>query len=150
MYPEISVWLIILLAIVCANLPFLTKRIFAFVPYQLKGEPEKFAGFYTARALISYALMGFTFYLLSEPAFPLSAKLFALFVYILIFMAPGYFYGKYISHKNIGIELLELILAICFVAAVGFFIESYYANKYTQSWQFYAIGICIFLSLIHI
>lgn len=147
MYPETSVWLIIVLAIVCANLPFLTERMLAFVPVRMSGESEKFAGYYFLRALISYGLIGCSFYLLTELAFPMSAKLFGLVGFILLFAVPGFVYDKKVTYKPLAVHLLELILLIIFVAGIGFFIESYYANRFVQSWQFYAIGTCIFVVL---
>lgn len=147
MYPETSVWLIIVLAIVCANLPFLTERMLAFVPARMAGESEKFAGYYLVRALISYVLIGCAFYLLTEPAFPLSANIFGLAAFILLFAVPGFIYDQKVTYKPLAVHLVELALLVTFVAAVGFFIESYYANRFTQSWQFYAIGISIFIVL---
>ncbi|WP_235914887.1 DUF2818 family protein [Pelistega ratti] len=147
MYPETSVWLIIILAMISANLPFLTERMFAFSPFRLTGEPEKFIGFYLLRALVSYGLIGFVFYLLTEPAFPTSAKLFAVVVYIVLFTIPGFIYKGIVQHKHLGLHFIELIVFIVFIVSIGFFIESHYANRFSQSWQFYAIGICLFLVL---
>ncbi|MDY3331777.1 MAG: DUF2818 family protein [Pelistega sp.] len=147
MYPETSVWLIIVLAIVCANLPFLTERMFAFVPLKLKGEPDKFMGYYLGRALLSYCFLGLAFYLLTHVGLPMVAKALGAVVFILLLSIPGFIYGKAIAYKNIGINLVELLVFASFVLAVGFFIESYYANRFTQSWQFYAISICIFVVL---
>ncbi|NOL50201.1 DUF2818 family protein [Pelistega europaea] len=147
MYPESSVWLIIVLAIICANVPFLTERMFAFVPVRMKGEPEKFAGFYLIRAFVFYGVMGCAFYLTTEVVLPMSAKLFGLVLFIVLFAMPGFLYSRYVAVKPVWARMVELLLLVCFIAAVGFFIESYYANRFTQSWQFYAIGICLFVLL---
>lgn len=147
MYPAASVWFIIVLAIICANVPFLTERMFAFVPVRLRGEPEKFAGFYLLRALVSYGVMGCAYYLFTETALPISAKLVGLVLFLVLFAMPGFLYKSYVTVKPLGARLVELLLLVWFVAAVGFFIESYYANRFPQSWQFYAIGIALFVLL---
>lgn len=147
MYPETSVWLIIVLAVVCANLPFLTERMFVLAPVKLKGEPDKFIGYYFGRALLSYCFLGTSFYLLTDVGLSMSAKAFGGVAFILLFGVPGFIYGKTVAYKNIGIHLLELAVFACFVVAIGFFIEAYYANRFVQSWQFYAISVCIFLLL---
>lgn len=147
MYPESSVWLIIVLAAVCANVPFLTERMFAFVPIRMQGEPEKFAGFYLLRAVVSYAVIGCACYLATETVLPMSAKLFGLVLFLVLFAMPGFFYKPYVSVKPFGARFVELLLLVCFVASIGFFIESYYANRFPQSWQFYVIGLCLFILL---
>lgn len=147
MYPESSVWLVIILAIICANIPFLTERMFAFIPVRMGNEPEKFVGFYLLRAVVAYGVMGCAYYLVTTPILPISARLFGLVLFLILFAMPGFLYYQYVAIKPIGARLVELLLLVWFVAAIGFFIESYYANRFAQSWQFYAIGLCLFILL---
>lgn len=147
MYPESSVWLLLGLALVGANLPFFTERFFSFVPFRLKGEPEKFVGFYLLRASAAYVVWVFAFYLLTEPGFPLAAKLVGVLVYAAMMGASGFIYAPYVQHKSIGIHVLEWLLMAVYVVGIGRFVEGHHANMAVQSWQFYAIGLAIFFVL---
>ena len=109
MYPESSVWLIIILAFVFATLPFLTERMFAFVPAQLAGEPERFSGYYQLRALLAYAVLGLAAYLMSMPLHSVPLKAVGFVLFILVLALPSVLVGPYVNVKKLAVRLFELL-----------------------------------------
>lgn len=51
------------------------------------------------------------------------------------------------KHKSIWLRMLELIVFYFLVGLLAFFLESLSANKFTQTWEFYAISACMFVVL---
>ena len=147
MYPESSVWLIIILAFVFATLPFLTERMFAFVHAQLAGEPERFSGYYQFRALLAYAVLGLGVYLMSMPLHSVPLKAVGFVLFILVLALPSVMVGPYVHVKKLAVRLFELLALYFLAGSIGFMVESYYANSVPQQWQFYAISLSIFVVL---
>lgn len=147
MYPESSVWLLIILALVFATIPFITERMFAFVPARLAGEPERFGGYYQLRALLSYLVLALAVYLMSGAlhSVPLKALGFVLFIFVLAL--PSVLVSPYVKIKKLAVRLFELLTMYFLVGSVGFMIEAYFANSVPQQWQFYAISLSIFVVL---
>ncbi|WP_295999836.1 DUF2818 family protein [Rugamonas sp.] len=85
-------WLVIVLAIAAANLPFFNDKLFAVVP--LKNAAAQ---------------------------------------------------GR--ARKPLFIRLLELIVLYFVVGAIGCALEAKLGNAFVQTWEFYAIGACLFLVL---
>ena len=147
MYPESSVWLIIILAFIFATLPFLTERMFAFVPAQLAGEPERFGGYYQLRAILSYAAIALAAYLMSMPLHSVPLKAVGFVLFILVLALPSVMVGPYVHVKKLAVRLFELLALYFLAGSIGFMVESYYANSVPQQWQFYAISLSIFVVL---
>ncbi|HVS27831.1 MAG TPA: DUF2818 family protein [Burkholderiales bacterium] len=47
--------------------------------------------------------------------------------------------------KNFGWRLLEVLLLYLIVGGVGYLLEARAGNVHEQSWEFYAITLCLFL-----
>lgn len=90
MSQTLAVWLLIALALVCANLPFLNERVFALFAWRKGGVP---------------------------------------------------------AVKPFWLRLFELLVLYLIVGALGFAFESTLGNRFPQGWQFYVIGLCLFLVL---
>ncbi|ARP82805.1 hypothetical protein CAL12_19635 [Bordetella genomosp. 8] len=90
MNQTLAVWLLIALALVCANLPFLNERVFALFVWRRNGAPLP---------------------------------------------------------KPFWLRLFELLVFYLVVGALGFAFESALGNRFSQGWEFYAIGLCLFLVL---
>jgi hypothetical protein len=80
-----AVWVVLLVAVVAANLPFLTERILLVGPRR--------------------------------------------------------------EHKNLAWRLLELMLMFGLLLALGFALEARIGQRQPQGWEFYAVALCLFLTL---
>ena len=81
----VSVWIVLLLAVVAANLPFLTERVLLVGPRR--------------------------------------------------------------GSKNLAWRLLELLLMFALLLGLGFALEGRIGQRQPQGWEFYAIALCLFLTL---
>ncbi|WP_144639870.1 DUF2818 family protein [Bordetella genomosp. 13] len=90
MNQTLAVWLLIALALVSANLPFLTERVFAVLPWKQ---------------------------------------------------------GGVAAAKPFWLRLVEVFVFYLIVGALGFAFESALGNRFGQTWEFYAITLCLYLVL---
>jgi hypothetical protein len=90
MNQTLAVWLLIALAAVSANLPFLNERVFALFAWRKGGAP---------------------------------------------------------AVKPFWLRMVEVLVFYVVVGLIGFAFESALGNPFPQGWQFYAIGLCLFLVL---
>lgn len=58
----------------------------------------------------------------------------------------GFFRPKH-ALKSPFIRILELIVLYFLVLGVAYGIESFIGNAFPQSWQFYAVTVCLYLVL---
>lgn len=49
--------------------------------------------------------------------------------------------------KPVGWRLLELLLLALLTLGLGFFLEAKLGQRQPQGWEFYAAGICLFITL---
>lgn len=90
MNQTLAVWLLIALAAVSANLPFLTERVFAVFAWRKSGVQ---------------------------------------------------------AVKPFWLRMVEVLVLYVAVGLLGFAFESALGNLFSQGWQFYVIGLCLFLVL---
>ena len=86
----IASWLVIVIAIAAANLPFFNDKLFALIPVTWPGKS-------TGKPLI--------------------------------------------------VRLAEMVVLYFVVGSIGFGLEGHIGNRFTQTWEFYAISGCLFLVL---
>ncbi len=55
--------------------------------------------------------------------------------------------GPRLSHKSLGLRLLELVAAYLIVGAVALFLEETMGQIAQQAWEFYAITLTLFMTL---
>ena len=51
------------------------------------------------------------------------------------------------QRKPLFVRLAEMAVLCVAVGAIGFGLEGYIGNRFPQTWEFYAIGACLFLVL---
>ncbi|MFZ6774517.1 DUF2818 family protein [Undibacterium sp. SXout7W] len=52
---------------------------------------------------------------------------------------------RFFLGKPLWFRLFELVVLYFFIGALGFLFESKLGNRFTQTWEFYAITCCLFL-----
>jgi len=137
-----SIWLIIALAVLAANLPFLNERCFAIISLQsfafiksiFSGASEKVTKADLPLPVVDVRASGLVFTSsdgsLEKPQHTgASAE------------APGP------SVKSLWLRLFELIILYFCVGGIAFMLESAAGNRFPQGWEFYAINACLFLVL---
>lgn len=135
-----SIWLIIVLAVLAANLPFLNERCFAIIALHrfafLKSMFSRSTGDVPttdlpvadprANGLVFSSSDGS----LEKPILIQSLK---------DTSAPVI--------KSLWLRLFELIILYFCVGAIAFGLESAAGNRFSQRWEFYTINACLFLVL---
>lgn len=156
-----AVWLIIVLSLITANLPFVLRRHLVVLPWAEKGEPARplmlrwlecavfFALLYgvgwLAYEVISGTLVVYTS-ALSVLAF--YAKLAAYIVVVgLIMFYPGWRSRLHTIKKSAFAQLVEIFVLYLLVGVLAFALELNLGNRFEQTWEFYAITGSLFLVL---
>lgn len=122
-----SSWLIIVLAVLAANLPFLNERCFAIIGLQ-RFAFLKSIFFWKSAASSAVDLAGADIIDDDANAAPIATN-----------NVP--------QVKSLWLRLLELIILYFFVGGIAFVLESAAGNRFPQGWEFYAINACLFLVL---
>ena len=130
-----SSWLIIVLAVLAANLPFLNERLFAVINYK-----RFFAGRHATE--MEAGLPGLH---VLDPLDPKLARAGVTGMSTLItpVNADGD-NGNDSQAKSMWLRWLELIILYFCVGGVAFALESAAGNRFPQGWEFYAITACLF------
>lgn len=161
MNQSFAVWLLILLSLVTANLPFLVERPFLALPWKQKGEAERPAWLMSLSSLVFFlALIGLglsAMTLIGQGVFTATdAASVARFLAILLALAaavalvlafPGWRSRGRRIHKSFFERLLELLVFYALVGVLGFALEANLGNRFPQGWEFYAITLSLFLVL---
>lgn len=161
MNQSFAVWLLILLSLVTANLPFLVERPFLALPWRQKGEVERPAWFMWLSSLLFFlalfGLGGAAMTLIGQGVFMATDTASVLrFVGILLALAvaaalvlayPGWRSRGRQVHKSVFERLLELLVFYSLVGVLGFALEANLGNRFQQGWEFYAITLSLFLVL---
>ncbi|WP_432785223.1 hypothetical protein AAEX37_02114 [Oligella sp. MSHR50489EDL] len=147
MFPESSFWLIIAIAAFTALLPFFTEKSFVFVPWRQEGESKSISAWLIAgRAFLQWFLIIFAAYVMANNSNQ-SYQLAAFLASLILFALPLFTVSRQVPVKSFAVRIFELLAFYFFVGAIGFVIESYYANAHSQQWQFYAIALCLYIVL---
>ncbi len=156
-----AVWIIIVLSLASANLPFLAQRPFLALPWAQPGEAPRPIWLKWLEALVFFALLwgvgylilaliGQAFFVASDPA---SAALFmgkllaAVGLAALVLAYPGWRNRGRAIHKPFFVRLLELLVFYGLVGTLGFAFEANMGNVFSQTWEFYAVTLSLFLVL---
>ncbi len=139
-----SSWLIIVLAVLAANLPFLNERCFAIIGLQRFAFLKSIFFWKSASSSAADLIVAETtgddanaaaITTNDAPMRPmaaqpeLSAQL------------------NMVQVKSLWLRLLELIILYFCVGGIAFVLESAAGNRFPQGWEFYAINACLFLVL---
>lgn len=161
MNQSFAVWLLIVLALVTANLPFLMERPFLALPWRQQGEFQRPGWFMWLSSALFFAVLvalgGAAMALIGQGVFAASdAASVARFLGILLGLSaltalvlgyPGWRNRGAHVHKSVLERLLELAVFYALVGVLGFALESNLGNRFVQRWEFYAITLCLFLVL---
>ena len=140
-----STWLIIVLAVLAANLPFLNERCFAIIGLQ------RFAflrSIFFWKSASSSAVDLAVATSVDEDgdvnATPITTN------DVPVRTMPAYSEVPELNAvqvKSLWLRLLELIILYFCVGGIAFVLESSAGNRFPQGWEFYAINACLFLVL---
>ncbi|HLV29208.1 MAG TPA: DUF2818 family protein [Burkholderiaceae bacterium] len=161
MNQSFAAWLLIILALFTANLPFIAQRPFLALPWRQKGEVERPAWFMWLSSFVFFAVLaglgGAAMTLIGQGVFMASdAASVARFLGILIALAigvavvlayPGWRSRGRQVQKSVFVRLLELLVFYGLVLVLGFALEANLGNRFVQGWEFYAITLSLFLVL---
>ncbi|OWT56707.1 hypothetical protein CEY11_17520 [Candidimonas nitroreducens] len=156
-----AVWILIVLALVTANLPFLIERPLLVLPWALPGESERpqwlrwaeSLAFFVLLVALAYAvlvLIGQSFFAGASAA---AVGLFVLKVVVAMAVAAAILaYAGWRNrgrevHKSFFVRLLEVLVFYGLVGALGFAFEANIGNVFHQTWEFYAVTLSLFLVL---
>ncbi|HEY9573496.1 MAG TPA: DUF2818 family protein [Pusillimonas sp.] len=156
-----AVWIVIVLSLAGANLPFLAQRPFLVLPWTQPGEAVSAAWLNWLGSLVFFALLcgvgylaltliGQAFFVASDfaSAALFMGKLLAVCVLAGLLLAyPGWRNRGRSVHKSFFVRLLEVLVLYGLVGTLGFAFEANMGNVFTQTWEFYAVTLSLFLVL---
>lgn len=161
MNQSFAVWLLIALALVTSNLPFLVERPFLALPWRQKGEIER-PGWYMCLSsllffLVLIGLGAAAMTLIGRGVFAAAdaasvarflGTLLALAAAVALVLAyPGWRSKGLQVHKSFLERFLELLVFYALGLVLGFALEANLGNRFEQGWEFYAITLCLFVVL---
>ena len=155
------VWFLIALAILTANLPFFVERPFLALPWAQKGELPIPEWRRWLESIIFFVLLAGlcrgTFDLIGGALFAASdagsvvvflIELVGVFAVAALLLAyAGWRNRGRVVKKSFFERLLEVLVFYALVGALGFALEANMGNSFSQTWEFYAITLCLFLVL---
>ncbi len=161
MNQDFAVWLLIVLALITANLPFLVERPFLALPWHQHGEAPRAGWLMWASSAVFFAILAglglAAMTLIGQGVFAATdAASVARFLGILVGLAaltaavlayPGWRNRGRTVRKSMLVRLLELAVFYALVGVLGFALESNLGNRFPQRWEFYAITLCLYLVL---
>lgn len=156
-----AVWILIVLALVTANLPFLVDRPLLVLPWAQQGEREcpvwlrwiESLVFFVLLLALAYAvlvLIGQSFFAGASAA---AVGLLVLKVAVAIVVAAailgyaGWRNRGLVVRKPFFVRLLEVLVFYGLVGTLGFAFEANIGNVFHQKWEFYAVTLSLFLVL---
>lgn len=150
-----------MLSLLTANLPFVVQRPFLVLPWTQAGEPQRpfwlqwvaslvFFGLLLGLAYAGFFMIGRAFFMASDLASVALfvgklALVFGLTALLLAF--PGWHNRSHDIHKSFLARLLEVLVFYGLVGTLGFAFEVNMGNAFSQTWEFYAVTLSLFLVL---
>jgi|SRR5690625_4840578 len=156
MSETLAIWVLIFLAFIFANLPFMVQRPLLFLPWAQKAEKprpviQRWALFLLFSGLIAVlAIVGFQW--LSQQFFVSSWSLLITTVGLIIvggiiFYVPGLVNASRGIQKSLLDRLIELTVLYFLIGLLGIAFEASLGNVFPQQWEFYVITYSLFLVL---
>lgn len=161
MNQSFAVWTVVVLSAITANLPFVLQRRFLVLPWMQSGELPRpawlqclaslvFFGLLLGLAYLAYLTIGRAYFMASDLA---SVGLFVgklaltLGLVAMLLAFPGWRNRADTEQKSFLARMLELLVFYGLVGALGFAFEVNMGNLFTQTWEFYAITLSLFVVL---
>lgn len=133
MNTQFAVYVLVGLALIGANLPFLNNRIFAVFSF------PRLLMFELAASSLSHAAAQQTD---SDQSGVVNAEFDSQNSEATLIGL-----GANRVRKPFWFRLVELLLLYCVVGFIGFYLEAQQGNRFPQTWQFYVTTFCLFLVL---
>lgn len=154
-----AIWVLIALALVAANAPFVSQRAFIVLPWQLTNTTSRSLGGRLLLFVVFLALVAFWLWLvhvLISSAPPVSdfSSAVSFFLRLLLITAgavavlalPGWRAPIEVDKPTV-MRVLELLLFYLMVGAIGFAFESSLMNPFPKNWEFFVITGSLYLVL---
>lgn len=157
-----AVWLLIALALVTANLPFLSERHFLILPWYPPANRAKTsvvtAWIWTMVFVAAVVVLGIGMYwwiasaLFTGTGFAAAGILLlrlavVAIVLCAVFAWPGLRLKGGTYPKPFAVRFTELLVFYVLLGVLGFALEASIGNPFAQTWEFYAITFSLFLVL---
>jgi len=160
MEQPVAVWILIVLALATASLPFLIRRPLLMLPWLQKGEDRRPAWLRLLESIVFFAiLVGLHFAILgwvggalvgadaaSMGLFLVKIAVLAVAV-VLLLSYPGWRDINKRIHKSFVVRLLEVLVLYALVGTLGLAFEVNIGNAFPKDWEFYVISLCLYLVL---
>jgi hypothetical protein len=153
---SLSIWVLILLSVITANLPFLVEKPLLVLPWSLPGERSGLSPWLQLIVGLVYLLvlaaLGLGIYTLIASSSGLNSLplmvgklLLGLALAAALFFFPAWRARHQKISKGFLSRLLEVCALYCIVGAFGFAFEASIGNPFKQTWVFYTITFALFL-----
>jgi energy-converting hydrogenase Eha subunit A len=158
---SLAVWILVALALITANLPFVVERPFLVLPWAQSGEPARASGLRWVESLVFFCLvvaLGYGALLLIGRAFFSGSSAAAVVLFLLklvgFFVVAAVLLGYagwrdrgHVVKKSFFVRLIEVLVFYGLVGALGFAFEANIGNRFHQTWEFYVVTLSLFLVL---
>ena len=158
MEQSLAVWVVILLALATASLPFLLERHLLALPWAQPGEPARPIVLRILESVVFFALLAGWSWLTLEligdafiggdatSAALFLAKLIGVLIFAVLLLAyPGWRNRSAAVGKPVLARLLEVLVLYAMVGTLGFAFETNIGNPFAQGWEFFAITLSLYL-----
>lgn len=158
MSQSLAIWILIAVALVTANLPFLVQRPLFFFPWRLKGEPDGSSVtpvLSFVLAVVVYGVVGVAIYRFVGQLFIVSnatlvlVSVAILAVFVVLAALPRLLARQRYAHieKPFMARFIEFLSLLFVVGVLGFSYEFVYGSVFPQSWEFYVVALCLYMVL---
>ncbi|MGN5536535.1 DUF2818 family protein [Alcaligenes sp. Lyrl_28] len=153
---SLSIWVLIVLSVITANLPFLVEKPLLVLPWSLPGERsglspwlQLIVGLVYLLVLAALGLGIYTLIASSSGLNSLPLMVGKLLLGLALAAALFFFPAWRARHQQISKGFLSRLLEVCalygMVGAFGFAFEASIGNPFKQTWVFYTITFALFL-----
>ncbi|AYR20055.1 DUF2818 family protein [Alcaligenes faecalis] len=153
---SLSIWVLIVLSVMTANLPFLVEKPLLVLPWSLPGERSGLSpwlqlvvGLVYLAVLAALGLGIYTMIASSSGLNSLPVLLGKLLLGLVLVGAMFYFPVWRSRHQKVSKGFFPRLLEVCafygIVGAFGFAFEASIGNPFKQTWVFYTITFALFL-----
>lgn len=153
-----AILILILLAVVTANLPFLLERPLLVLPWSQQGTRKTPAALRWVAAIVQLAALAgvgwLAQWLIGQAVLAgggVQTLLFLLRIVALVAAAaillalPGWWLGTGTVAKSFFQRMLELLALYALVGALAFAFEAYMGNVFPSRWEFYVVTFSLYL-----
>src|SRR5699024_5994920 len=148
-----AIWLVIALALITANLPFIFQRPLVVLPWAQAGEPKRPSVLRWTESIVFLGLLAgvaWLFYGWISNAFGAAygGWVVAYIVVCAALMAVPVWRARHYSiEKSFVARMVELLVLFLLTGTLAMAFEAKIGSRFPQTWQFYAINGCLYLVL---